>query len=128
MAGQGTTQGFPFAQLARIIELVEDKERVGVALAACHTPAAGYEAMMADLEETVGFDSVRRWHLNLHLSQQPIAKSKTDRSAQPPAKKSRHASAVLRDPSRNFADQMVLSIPKSKRETSLSDLQSFRPS
>ena len=30
MAGQGTTLGYTFAQLARIIELVEDKERVGV--------------------------------------------------------------------------------------------------
>ena len=36
MAGQGTILGYTFAQLARIIELVEDKERVGVCLDTCH--------------------------------------------------------------------------------------------
>ena len=72
MAGQGTTLGYTFAQLARIIELVEDKERVGVCLDTCHALAAGYdfrtaegyEAMMTELEETVGIDSVGCWHFN----------------------------------------------------------------
>ncbi|MYC21519.1 MAG: deoxyribonuclease IV [Caldilineaceae bacterium SB0662_bin_25] len=72
MAGQGTTLGYTFAQLARIIELVAEKERVGVCLDTCHALAAGYdfrtaegyEAMMTELEETVGIDSVGCWHFN----------------------------------------------------------------
>ena len=72
MAGQGTTLGYTFAQLAQIIGLVEEKERVGVCLDTCHALAAGYdfrteegyEAMMAEIEETVGIDSVGCWHFN----------------------------------------------------------------
>ncbi|MDE0181156.1 MAG: deoxyribonuclease IV [Caldilineaceae bacterium] len=72
MAGQGTTLGYTFAQLAQIIALVEVKERVGVCLDTCHALAAGYdfrtekgyEAMMAEIEETVGIDSVGCWHFN----------------------------------------------------------------
>ena len=56
--------------LPRIIDQVEDKERVGVCLGTCHALAAGYdfrteegyEAMMAGLEETVGIMSVGCWH------------------------------------------------------------------
>ena len=72
MAGQGTTLGYTFAQLEQIIALVEEKERVGVCLDTCHALAAGYdfrteegyEAMMTELEETVGIESVGCWHFN----------------------------------------------------------------
>ena len=43
MAGQGTTLGYNFAQLARIIDPVEAKERVGVCIDTCHALAAGYD-------------------------------------------------------------------------------------
>ena len=72
MAGQGTTLGYNFAQLARVIDPVEAKERVGVCIDTCHALAAGYdfrtqegyEAMMAEIEETVGVESVGCWHFN----------------------------------------------------------------
>jgi len=72
MAGQGTTLGYTFAQLAQIIARVEEKERVGVCLDTCHALAAGYDfrtgegyaAMMAEIEETVGIESVGCWHFN----------------------------------------------------------------
>ncbi|MDE0197457.1 MAG: hypothetical protein OXK78_04635 [Caldilineaceae bacterium] len=69
-------------ELARIIDLVEDKERVGISLDSCHALAAGCDFRTAELEKTVGIDSVSRWQFNLPLPRQPIAKSKTDRSAQ----------------------------------------------
>ena len=72
MAGQGTTLGYTFAQLAGIIDLVEEKERVGVCIDTCHALAAGYdfrteegyEAMMAEIGETIGIESVGCWHFN----------------------------------------------------------------
>ena len=72
MAGQGSTLGYTFAQLAQIIALVEEKERVGVCIDTCHALAAGYDfrteegyaAMMAEIEETVGPERVGCWHFN----------------------------------------------------------------
>ncbi|MDE0464377.1 MAG: hypothetical protein OXH93_18295 [Caldilineaceae bacterium] len=69
-------------ELARIIDLVEDKERVGVSLDSCHALAAGCDFRTAELEKTVGIDSVSRWHFNLRLPQQPTVEAKADRSAQ----------------------------------------------
>jgi deoxyribonuclease-4 len=42
-AGQGTNLGFKFEHLAKIIEGVEDKSRVGVCIDTCHAFAAGYD-------------------------------------------------------------------------------------
>ncbi len=42
-AGQGSNLGYDFAHLARIIDLVEDKSRVGVCIDTCHAFAAGYD-------------------------------------------------------------------------------------
>jgi deoxyribonuclease-4 len=72
MAGQGSTLGHTFGQLAQIIAQVEEKERVGVCIDTCHALAAGYDfrteegygAMMAEIEETVGLESVGCWHFN----------------------------------------------------------------
>lgn len=71
-AGQGSNLGWRFEHLARIIELVEDKSRVGVCLDTCHLFASGYdlrtpEAFDATLEEfgrVVGLRYLRGMHLN----------------------------------------------------------------
>jgi deoxyribonuclease IV len=71
-AGQGSNLGYRFEQLARIIELTEDKTRVGVCLDTCHSFAAGYDLRTAEAyEETmsafgrvVGFDRLMGMHLN----------------------------------------------------------------
>jgi deoxyribonuclease-4 len=71
-AGQGSNLGFRFEQIARIIERVDDRNRVGVCLDTAHTFAAGYdlrtpESLTATLEEfdrIVGFDYLRGVHLN----------------------------------------------------------------
>ncbi len=71
-AGQGSNIGFRFEHLARIIDGVDDKNRVGVCLDTCHSFAAGYDLRTADscsrvydeFEKTVGFRYLRGMHLN----------------------------------------------------------------
>jgi len=81
-AGQGSNMGFRFEHLARLIELTDDKSRVGVCLDTCHTFSAGYdikngfEATFAEFEKTVGFRYLRGMHIN--DSKVPFA-SKKDR-------------------------------------------------
>ena len=71
-AGQRSNLGFDFAQIARIIELVEDKSRVGVCIDTCHAYSAGYDLKTADgyektwrdFDEIIGFKYLRGMHLN----------------------------------------------------------------
>ena len=71
-AGQGTNLGWRFEQIARIIELVKDKSRVGVCFDTCHAFAAGYDLRTADACEAVfeafdriiGLSYLRGMHLN----------------------------------------------------------------
>ena len=69
-AGQGSNMGFSFYQLAQIIDLVNDKSRVGVCLDTCHTYSAGYDirdnydAVWKEFDEVVGFSYLRGIHLN----------------------------------------------------------------
>lgn len=50
-AGQGSNLGHRFEQIARIIDGVEDKGRVGVCIDTCHSYSAGY-----DLSSQEGYD------------------------------------------------------------------------
>jgi deoxyribonuclease-4 len=83
-AGQGTTLGYQFEHLARIIEAVEDKSRVGVCLDTCHTFVAGYdlrteeacEKTFSEFEQIVGFKWLRGMHLN---DSKPDLGSRVDR-------------------------------------------------
>lgn len=71
-AGQGSNLGYRFEHLARIIELVDDKTRVGVCVDTCHSFAAGYDFTTAEtyevswkeFDEIVGFGYLRGMHLN----------------------------------------------------------------
>lgn len=71
-AGQGTNLGCRFEQIARIIQNVSDKSRVGVCLDTCHTYSAGYDiktprAFKNTLEEFdrfVGIEYLKAVHLN----------------------------------------------------------------
>lgn len=71
-AGQGSNLGYSFAQLAHIIDRIEDKSRVGVCIDTCHafaagydlSNAAGYEATWKEFGETVGFEYLSGMHLN----------------------------------------------------------------
>ncbi|WP_291861551.1 deoxyribonuclease IV [Marinilabilia sp.] len=71
-AGQGSNVGYRFEHLARIIELVEDKSRVGVCIDTCHGWAGGYDFLSeeeyeknwTDFERLVGLKYLKGLHLN----------------------------------------------------------------
>ena len=71
-AGQGNTLGRTFEEIRAIIDLIEDKARVGVCLDTCHIFAAGYdirdaatyEATMAHFDLVIGIDRLKALHLN----------------------------------------------------------------
>ena len=71
-AGPGTNLGWRFEHIARIIEGVDDKSRVGVCIDTCHTLAAGYDLStemgyqftMEEYERVIGLKYLRAVHLN----------------------------------------------------------------
>jgi len=83
-AGQGTSLGATFEQLATIIALMKDHRHVGVCLDTCHLLASGYDICSPEgyaetfrqFEKTVGFDRLRVFHLN--DSKRPLG-SRVDR-------------------------------------------------
>ena len=76
-AGQGNTIGSTFEELAGIIDLIEDRSRVGVCFDTCHAFAAGYDirtkktynATFRALDNIVGFDYLKAFHLNDSLKE-----------------------------------------------------------
>lgn len=85
-AGQGSNLGFTFEQIARIIDGVTDKTRVGVCIDTCHAFAAGYDfstpagydRVWTEFADTVGFRYLSGIHLN---DAKKPAGSKVDRHA-----------------------------------------------
>jgi deoxyribonuclease-4 len=83
-AGQGSCLGGSFEELGRIIELVDDKKRIGVCVDTCHIFAAGYEIRtregyertIDELEKHVGIENVGVFHIN--DSKKPLG-SRVDR-------------------------------------------------
>ena len=71
-AGQGTTLGHRFEHLARLFELIDEPERVGVCIDTCHLLAAGYDirtaksyaAVFKRFDEIVGLKRIEAFHLN----------------------------------------------------------------
>lgn len=71
-AGQGTSLGWRFEQLATILDGVKDPDRLGICFDTCHVFAAGYpmsthkeyKATMRALDATVGIRRIKAFHLN----------------------------------------------------------------
>ena len=71
-AGQGTTLGWRFEQLAEIHSRVKEPDRLGICFDTCHVFAAGYalgspkeyETTMAEFDRLVGLERIRAFHLN----------------------------------------------------------------
>jgi deoxyribonuclease-4 len=71
-AGTGGTLGRSFEELARLLELIDDGERVGVCLDSCHLLASGYDirtakgmdAVVREARRRLGPGRVRSLHLN----------------------------------------------------------------
>lgn len=72
MAGHGNLIGSKLQDLKDVIDMVEDKSRVGVCIDTCHTFAAGYDitdqekwdAFWKQYEEIVGWEYLSAIHLN----------------------------------------------------------------
>lgn len=85
-AGQGNQIGCKLEHIAKIIELVENNNRIGVCIDTCHIFAAGYDirtlpkynGFMKDFENVIGFNKLYAMHLNDSLK--PLG-SKVDRHA-----------------------------------------------
>lgn len=71
-AGQGSNIGSNFTELKKIIDLIEDKDRIGVCIDTCHTLASGYELKdeegynrtFEEFENIIGFKYLKGVHLN----------------------------------------------------------------
>lgn len=71
-AGQGSNLGYSWEQIARIIDGVRDKSRVGVCVDTCHSIAAGYDLATPEgykeawdaFDRTIGFNYLRGMHIN----------------------------------------------------------------
>ena len=71
-AGQGTSLGWRFEQIARVLHHLDGHARVGVCLDTCHLFAAGYDLATERgykrtfdaFRRTIGFDRLRVFHLN----------------------------------------------------------------
>lgn len=71
-AGQGTALGSSIEQLARLIELVDGDQRVGICFDTCHALAAGYDfrtptgyaAVFDQIDQQIGLERLQAFHLN----------------------------------------------------------------
>ena len=71
-AGQGTTLGYTFQQLAKIIEMVEEKHRMCVCIDTAHIFAAGYDIKsesgymntIKEFDEIIGLELLKCFHMN----------------------------------------------------------------
>ncbi len=72
MAGQGTSVGYTFEQLAYIRSEVHEKQRIGICFDTCHAWAAGYDfsheilynKMWQHFDTTIGLDNLKALHIN----------------------------------------------------------------
>ena len=69
MAGKGTEVGSKLEELAKIIDLVEDKEHIGVCLDTCHLNDAGYDmknfdAFLDKFDKIIGINRIHCVHIN----------------------------------------------------------------
>ncbi len=71
-AGEGTNVGYKFEHLKRIIDLIDDKTRIGVCIDTCHLFAAGYDIRTEytynktfdEFNTIIGFQWLKGLHLN----------------------------------------------------------------
>ena len=70
MAGKGSEVGGTFEELKAIIDLIEDKERIGVCFDTCHVWDAGYDIVghpddvLNEFDRIIGLDRLKAVHLN----------------------------------------------------------------
>ena len=71
-AGEGTNVGYCFEHIKKIIDLTDDKKRIGVCIDTCHLFAAGYDIRdknaydktFDEFDSIIGFELLKGMHLN----------------------------------------------------------------
>ncbi len=71
-AGQGSNLGYRFEHLAQIIELIDNKSRVGACIDTCHAFVSGYdlstteacEQTFKQFDQIIGFNYLKGMHIN----------------------------------------------------------------
>ncbi len=71
-AGQGTALGYKFEHIAKIIEMVDEKERMSVCIDTAHIFAAGYDIRtnesyvktMSEFDKIIGLEKLKCFHIN----------------------------------------------------------------
>ncbi len=71
-AGQGTALGYRFEHIAKIIELVDEPERMSTCIDTAHIFAAGYDIrspktykeVIREFDEIIGLDKLKCFHMN----------------------------------------------------------------
>lgn len=71
-AGQGTAIGYKFEQLRKIIDLIDNKERITVCIDTAHIFAAGYDIknsknykdVIKQFDDTIGLNRLKCFHMN----------------------------------------------------------------
>jgi len=82
MAGKGNEVGRSFEELAEIISLVNNKDRVSVCFDTCHVHDSGYdvknnlEAVLKEFDETVGLNKISVVHVNDSKNEQGARKDR----------------------------------------------------
>ena len=71
-----------FQELAKIIELVEHKDKLGVCFDTCHTHDSGYDiindfdGVMKEFDEIIGLDRLKVFHINGSLNKRGARKDR----------------------------------------------------
>ena len=71
-AGQGNNVGYKFEHLAKIIDKIKDKSRIGVCIDTCHAYTSGYDLRdeeafyktFQQFEKLIGFQYLKGMHIN----------------------------------------------------------------
>ncbi len=117
-AGQGTSLGYRFEHLGRILDRSRSRDRLGVCFDTCHAVAAGYDLgssrgyarTMAELDREVGLERIGAFHLNDSRHARASRRDRHEHIGRGSAGLAAFRS-ILRDP--RFSDvPMVLETPK----------------
>ena len=88
MAGKGTEISSNFEELARIIEGVQLKEKVGVCMDTCHIHEAGYDivndldGVLEEFDEVIGLNKLHAIHLNESKNERFAHKDRNEKIGQ----------------------------------------------
>lgn len=85
MAGKGSEVGRSFEELKKIMDLIEQKDRLGVCFDTCHTWDAGYDivgdfdGVLKEFDEIIGLSYLKAVHLNDSMNERGAHKDRHEK-------------------------------------------------